>query len=266
MNDRSLTVGVLIRFSTSAKTLPAVLAALKRQTLQPDVIIGINSGSRDESPAMIQAAGGRVIDWTRRYQHSEVLNFGLRHVPTDLVLILSSHTVLESPNTLARMVDAMHDPSTACVSMKWDEDPFYSDAITWSELQTKGLKFGSIYSNSMGMIRRSLWEQCPFDQTLPTAEDYAWAVEQLKRGGVCKRLDLSFSYQRSGVNRDGDFARVAFELARRGRLRVAWLGVRGCLMQSILALLRGTRSPTTTLLRAWVKSKFGSLRYQRSSI
>ena len=32
-------VGVLIRFKNSAATLPAVLAALKAQTIQPDVVL-----------------------------------------------------------------------------------------------------------------------------------------------------------------------------------------------------------------------------------
>jgi glycosyltransferase involved in cell wall biosynthesis len=218
------TLGVLIRFSDSASTLPAVLAALKSQTLQPDVILGVNCGSTDASSAYIRATGGRIAQWTQPYAHASVLNFGLRLLPTDLVLILSSHTVLESPDTLAQMVAAMRDPAAACVSLAWDDDPFYSDAITFAELQRKGLRFGSFYSNSMGMIRRRHWQKSPFDESIPTAEDYAWAIEQLKKGHTSLRLRLPFSYRRDGTSRAGPFARVVFQLARRHSLKVTWLG------------------------------------------
>lgn len=222
-------IGVLIRFANSAKTLPEVLAALQAQTVRPDVILGVDSGSQDGSWQLIEAAGGRVVRWEQAYEHSKVLNFGLRHLETDLVLVLSSHTVLEEAETLARMVATMKDLRTACVSLKWDADPFYSEAITWQELKAKGLKFGSIYSNSMGMIRRELWQRMPFDESLDTAEDYAWAVAQLEKGHVCHRLPLPFRYQRSGHHRDFEFARMVFQLARRHRLKVAWLGVRATL-------------------------------------
>lgn len=250
-------VGVLVRFSNSAATLPGVLAALKQQTLQPDVILGVNSGSQDHSPALIHAAGGQVIHWQARYEHSKVLNFGLRHLNTDLVLIISSHTVLESPDTLARMVAAMTHERTACVSLKWDADSYYSDRIDWNELRTQGLKFGSIYSNSMGMIRRTCWEQTPFDESLPTAEDYAWSVEQLKQGHVCKRLSLPFNYRRSGSSRDGEFARITFGLARKHGLKVVWLGVKQSLFHLVRGLLESREEvgPIKSHLRAWVRSR-----------
>lgn len=234
----SPSLGVLIRFSDSAATLPAVLRALKSQTLQPDILLGINSGGTDHSPDLIRAAGGSVVDWTQPYAHSAVVNFGINLLHTDLVLILSSHTVLESSETLAQMVAAMEDPAVACVSLKWDDDPFYSDPVSWAELQEKGLRFGSIYSNSMGLIRRVFWETARFDETLPTAEDSAWAIGQLKNGHLCRRLRLPFGYRRGGVTRDADFASVTFTCARRYGLRVVWLGPIGSVKLLAQARLR----------------------------
>lgn len=255
----SLSLGVIIRFSDSSATLPAVLAALKQQTLQPDILLGVNSGGTDRSPDLIRAAGGTVADWTQPYAHAAVLNFGIRLLHTDLVLVLSSHTVLESPDTLAQMVAAMQDPAVACASAKWDDDPFYSDTVTWDELKAKGLRFGAIYSNSMGMIRRALWERFPFDESLPTSEDYEWAVRALSEGYSCRRLAFDFSYQRSGTSRDREFASVVFHIARRHRLRVTWLGVIGSikliLRQSISPTLPAARkedlAPVRARLRAW---------------
>lgn len=235
------TLGVVIRFKNSAATLPAVLEALRRQTLQPDLILGIDNQSTDGSADLLRAAGAKVIDWTERYSHPRVLNFALRHCPTDLVLVLSSHTVLRSSDAIARLVAALSDPRTACASGKWDDDPFYSDAIDWAELQGRGLKFGSIYTNSMGILRRSLWEQHSFDESLPTMEDSAWALEQVRNGHICRRVTFDFSYGRSGQERFFVFALLTFKLAARHNLRVAWLGPRQtatCLATSLANRLR----------------------------
>ena len=238
------TLAVVIRFKNSAATLPAVLAALRRQTVPPDFLLGVNNQSTDGSADLFRAAGGNVTDWTQAYHHPRVLNFALRHCPTDLVLVLSSHTVIESPDAIAQLVAAMADPRTACASAKWDDDPFYSDAIEWSELQAKGLKFGAIYSNSMGILRRSLWEQVPFDELLPTMEDGAWALEQVKRGYLCRRLRIPFAYQRGGRSRDFVFAVITFQLAARHKLRVTWLGVLGTLRLLLPALVRSLSHPS----------------------
>ncbi len=255
------TIGVLIRFKNSAATLPRVLQRLQAQTIRPLFILGVDTGSTDDSAALITQAGGRVIAWSQPYHHARVLNYGLKHLHTDLVLVLSSHTTLEDDDAVERMLAAFEDPRVACVSAKWDNDPFYSDAITWDELRAKGLKFGSIYSNSMGMIRRKSWETVPFDESLITAEDYAWAIEQLQRGHICKRLALRFGYERSGHDRTFEFAQLVFQFARRYKLRVTWLGVPRSLQQLLRALfMRQPESAPPALhyerLKAWALMRF----------
>jgi glycosyltransferase involved in cell wall biosynthesis len=217
-------LGVLIRFKNSAATLPAVLAALRKQTLQPDVMVAVDSGSSDASPALLKAAGAQIVTWSAPYHHAKVLNFGLARCPAERVLVLSSHTVLQSPNALARLHATLDDPRAACASGKWDDDSYYSDAVDWDELSRKGLKLGSVYSNSFGLLRRSFWEELPFDESLTTMEDYAWAVDQIRRGRICHRIRFDFSYQRQAESRDFLFTACAFRLAARHSLPLHWLG------------------------------------------
>jgi GT2 family glycosyltransferase len=257
---------VVIRFNNSAATLPAVIAALRRQSVQPDLVLGVNNRSTDGSAELMRAAGANIIDWTQPYHHSRVLNFALRHCPNDLVLVLSSHTVLRSSDAIEKLVAAMADPNSACASAKWDEDPFYSDTIDWEELRAKGLKFGSIYSNSMGMLRRSVWEEAPFDETLVSMEDCDWALKQVKRGYRCRRVEMDFDYQRRGNPRHYLFAVLTFQLAARHGLSVAWLGA-GTTMRKLIrkasgawfnlaANNAGEMRPLRERLLAWLTWRF----------
>lgn len=260
------TLGVIIRFKNSAATLPSVLEALKQQTMRADLILGVNNQSTDHSVELLRTAGAKVIEWTGPYHHSRVLNYAIRNCPTDFVLVLSSHTVLRSQDAIEKLIVAMADPRTACASAKWDEDPFYSDEVDWRELQDKGLKFGSIYSNSMGMLRRALWQKTPFDESMNSMEDSAWALDQLRLGMVCRRVDFRFDYQRTGRKRDYVFAITTFKLASRHGLRVAWLGLRATLVNMLRAKrnrMRGVaqRDPTETSamlmrLKAWAFWRF----------
>jgi glycosyltransferase involved in cell wall biosynthesis len=230
MNATPATIGVVIRFKDSAATLPEVLEAIQRQTRRPDRIVGVNTGASDNSAELITRAGGTVVPWTQPYHHARVLNFGISQCPTDLVLVVSSHTVLKSPDAIERLAACMEDPNTACASGRWDEDPHHRDVITIEELRGRGMKIASIYTNSMGMFRRAFWTEAPFDETLVTMEDYAWALDQAARGRVIRRIRFDYAYLRQGRPRHFTFTCIALRLARRYGLRLAWLGPRGSLM------------------------------------
>ena len=210
---------------------------MRQQSVQPDLILGVNNDSSDGSQDLMLQSGAKVVAWSAPYHHARVLNHALRSCQTDLVLVLSSHTLLRSPTAIEQLVRALDDPQTACASGKWDDDPFYSEAVNWAELKAKGIKFVSIYSNSFGMLRRRLWEGCPFDESLPTMEDYAWALEQVKRGYTCRRVKFDFKYARSGPTRYGVFAALTFRLAARHGLRVVWLGPRASVQEWLKCVL-----------------------------
>ena len=256
-------LAVIIRFKNSATTLPGVIAALKAQTVQPVRIIGVDSGCDDGSDALLSVSGATILRWSEPYHHARTLNFALETVSEKYALMLSSHTVLHAPDTLARMLAAMQEPSAACVSGKWSAHDDWSDAITFEELQRTGLRFCSIYSNSFGMIRRERWDEIKFDEQLITMEDYAWALAQVQAGHTCHRMEFPYSYQRSHKPREFAFAAITFHLAKRYGLKVGWLGWRA----SAAAILSGliASKPDTQhhigRLRAFVRATLSRGRF-----
>jgi glycosyltransferase involved in cell wall biosynthesis len=220
-------ITALIRYKNSAKTLPEVLNALQRQSLRPKKILAVDTGSTDGSTRILQESGAQILQWHDTYHHSRVLNFGLSACQTDLVLCLSSHTVMNENDTVERLAKQFENPHVCASSIKWDEDPYYSDCINWKELQEKGIKFGSIYSNSLGLIRRKVWQDYTFDESINGMEDYDWAIRQLKAGHCVARLKAPIHYQRNAHNRDMRETARTFFLADRYGLAVRWLGVSG---------------------------------------
>ena len=221
----SLSLGVLIRFHNSMETLPEVFKSLSQQTRRPDLILGMNNAASDGSAEFFKSEGGAVVDWNEPYQHGKVLNAGMDAMSTDLVMALSSHTVLEQPDVLERLASYFEDPKVACASPIWTSDDYYSSRVDWEELQTKGIKMGSIYSNSCGMLRRSSWMETPFEERFDYGmEDYIFAIERLKRGEVSVREPFEFRYLRPGRLRIYEFSSYAFSIADHYGLKPVWLG------------------------------------------
>jgi hypothetical protein len=214
-----------MRFRDSAATLPVVLDALFAQSRKPDLLIGVDNESRDGSRALLAARGAVFVDWHRPYHVSRVLNAGIAACPTDLVLVLSSHTRLPQPDTLARYEEALADPAVAAASHWSPACRRYRDRVTWSEIRAKGMTRGSIYSNSSGCLRRSCWQESPFDERIDwCAEDYEWILRQLRRGRACRLLAIERGYLRP---RTPPFihlrtARMVHAIARRHGLRTAF--------------------------------------------
>ncbi len=221
------TIGVIIRYKDSEKTLPDVLNAIQSQSVKPDKILAINNDSSDSSTDILKKQGVEIISWKETYHHAKVLNFGVRNCNCDLILILSSHTVMREPNVIERYRDSLNDEKEFCVSCKWDADTYYTDSINWDEIKEKGIKIGSIYSNSIGMFKRSYWLQYQFNEEFNGTEDYDWALFHIKNGGICKRMDFEFDYVRNRNDRIFRRNCIVRQIAKKYKIKFVWLGLPG---------------------------------------
>jgi glycosyltransferase involved in cell wall biosynthesis len=226
------TISALVRFRDDVRTLPSVLAALRDQSRKPDEIVAVDTGSRDGSADVARAAGCRIVTWDRAYDPAAVLNAGLAACRGELVLICSSHTVLEHPDSVAALAHCFEEPEVVAASFAWDRRPEPGSRIDAEALRRCGLRFGSWYSNSMGMLRRSVWERRPFTPGWPrAAEDYRWIVEVVLAGGAARRLGFPFAWLRADKPWLETY-RVAcqvFSVASRHDLPLEWKGRRGSL-------------------------------------
>jgi glycosyltransferase involved in cell wall biosynthesis len=235
------TLSVLVRFRDDADTLPAVLAALRAQDRPFDELVGVDTGCRDASADLVRAAGGRVIAWNGRYDPGAVLNAGISACRGDLVMLCSSHSVLEDPTILAALEACFDDPCVSAASLAWDGRGEPGERVDAEALRRAGLRPGSYYSNSMGMLRRSVWERRPFATGWPrAAEDFRWAVEEILDGGVVRRVRRPYRWLRESKPWAESYrvAWLTFQVARQHGLPLRWKGMRRSARALLHALAR----------------------------
>jgi glycosyltransferase involved in cell wall biosynthesis len=178
---------VIIRTKNEQAGLGATLEAVLGQNHRPHQVLVIDSGSRD-----------RTLEIARRYPvctlsippaewgYSRALNRAAAHAHGEVLVCLSAHCLPVDERWLGNLLRHFDDDRVAGVwgpqlrpgrgvppvgppIRQWPGDYGYSQRA-W------GL------SNANSALRRCLWEEFPFDESLPAAEDKAWGRTALERG------------------------------------------------------------------------------------
>ncbi len=178
---------VIIRTKNEQAGLGPTLEAVYAQAVQPLEIIVIDSGSTDATLEVARRFPVRLLTIDpSQWGYSRTLNQAAGVACGDILVCLSAHCVAVDDRWLANLVRHFDDPRVAAVwgpSVRPGRPVPPPDEAMVQEPGTYGFHnrmWG--LSNGNSAIRRDLWQQFPFDETLPAAEDKAWAREAMARG------------------------------------------------------------------------------------
>lgn len=223
-NTEPFKITVVLRSYNDAPLLPRVLASLDAQRGVELKLFVFESASTDGSKELIEAHGYDRIEHLApgSYHSSTVLNKGVSWAETELVAFVNSDAILLSDDVLFKLACALSaDPrcggafarqlprKTATAMTRLD----YYAAFDHREELGENFDYLSLVTS---MIRRSCWQENPFDPKLTYAEDYVWS-ERAKAAGWSLRyvrdaeVEHSHDYSPAEMYRRsyGDAAAVA---------------------------------------------------------
>lgn len=188
------TVSVVIRVRTSKSEILHLLKALAGQTRLPEEIVLIDSGS--SAPILDRlrglTAGGlparnqqripvRLLEIpSTSYQSARTLNQACQATRSSFMAVISQDAIPCS-QFLERLLAAFQDPSIVGVYgrqvVRDDSDPLIRKDLdkTYPARSRVQDAPDCWFVNTCSMIRRSFWEQHPFDERAGIAEDHEWA-------------------------------------------------------------------------------------------
>ncbi|MGZ3607237.1 MAG: glycosyltransferase family A protein [Syntrophales bacterium] len=162
----------LIRTFNSEKTLLSTLDSLANQSLQPNEYIFVDSGSVDGTFNLLPQ--GSIIHKFigSEFNYSEALNQGIKHVSTDYVMIISSHTLLQNCNAIEYALNVLSLNETIGAAYFCLENTGELKYVLIDKNNFNG--FNGLW-NTCSIIKMDLLKRRSFRREVFAAEDQEWA-------------------------------------------------------------------------------------------
>lgn len=179
---------IVIRAYNEARHLPRLLEGIKQQTVRDVEIILVDSGSTDDTVAVAESYGANIVRISpKEFTFGRSLNLGISVATRELVVIASAHVYPVYPDWLERLLEPFADASIGLTYGKQRG----AEISKFSEHEIFACWFPDISdlhqshpfcNNANAAIRRSLWMEHPYDETLTGLEDLAWAKWMQSQG------------------------------------------------------------------------------------
>lgn len=181
-------VSIVIRCCNEEQHIGRLLAGILEQSVADVEIIVVDSGSSDATLAIASRYPVNVCNIKREaFSFGRSLNIGCAAASADHILIASAHVYPVYKDWIVKMIEPFADPGVALVygKQRGDERTNYAEHQIFEKLFPERAPPASdayFCNNANAAIRRRLWQEQPYDETLTGLEDLAWAKAITRRG------------------------------------------------------------------------------------
>jgi glycosyltransferase involved in cell wall biosynthesis len=178
----------VIRCFNEEEHIGRLLTGVLQQTQPPGQIVVVDSGSTDATvsiasrfPVEVQTVEPESFSFGRS------LNVGCRAAKGEVVVVASAHVYPLYDTWLEELTAPFEDPQIALAygRQEGSEETKYSERrvmARWYPAQSNAHQDHPFANNANAAIRRSVWEEEPYDEDLTGLEDLAWAKRAMERG------------------------------------------------------------------------------------
>ncbi len=180
-NKTDALCSIVIRAYNEAKHIARLLDGIRQQTYPNLEVILVDSGSTDDTLAIASQYETQVVHIpSDEFTFGRSLNLGIRKAQGEFILIASAHVYPVYPDWVERLLSPFAEARIALAygKQRGNEHSHFSEAqvfLQWYPEQSSLNQPHPFCNNANAAIRRQLWEQHPYDETLTGLEDIAWA-------------------------------------------------------------------------------------------
>ncbi len=179
---------LVIRAYNEEKYIGRLLEGIRQQTLKDVEIILVDSGSTDETISVAQSFGARIVRIpSSDFTFGRSLNLGIQEATRELIVIASAHVYPVYPDWIAALLYPFQNENIALTygKQRGPETAHFSEQqiyYQWYPDVSKPRQATAFCNNANAAIRKSLWQQNPYDEALTGLEDLAWGKWAKEQG------------------------------------------------------------------------------------
>ncbi len=188
MQASSPTCSIIIRACNEQAHLGRLLDGIARQSWKDCEVILVDSGSTDSTIEIASRHEAQVVHIRpEEFTFGYSLNQGIAASHGELIVIASAHVYPVYPDWLESLLKPFSDKQVALTygkqrgnaNNKFSEQQIFHH---WYPDHSQPHQPYPFCNNANAAIRRSLWEEQRYDETLPGLEDLEWAHRIMSRG------------------------------------------------------------------------------------
>ncbi|MBI3378844.1 MAG: glycosyltransferase [Nitrospirae bacterium] len=205
-------VSIIIRTKNEERWIVPCLRSVFKQSYKDFEVILVDNESTDNTVEKASQFEITKVVRCKDYSPGLALNMGIRESRGEYIVCLSGHCIPVDDKWLYSLLRNFEDKNVAGVYGRQEPMSFTSDfdkrdlSIIFG-LDKKVQTLDSFFHNANSMIRRDLWEEVPFNETITNIEDRIWAQRMLHKGYKIIYEPEASVYHYHGVHQNGDMER-----------------------------------------------------------
>lgn len=179
---------IVIRAFNEQKHIGRLLEGINAQTIREVEVILVDSGSTDATIEVANSYGVKLVQIApTEFTFGRSLNRGMAAASHEQIVIASAHVYPVYPDWLERLLAPFSDPRVALTYGRQSGSPqskFSEQQIfqRWYPDRSVDRQEHPFCNNANAAVRRSLWENHPYDEEMTGLEDIAWGKWALSQG------------------------------------------------------------------------------------
>ena len=179
-------VSIVVRSFNEEKHIERLLLGIFEQSIFDTEVILVDSGSNDQTLSIARNYPIQIHTiQPHEFSFGGSLNVGCRAAKGEFIVLASAHVYPVYKDWLDKLIAPFSNPQVALVygKQRGNEDTKYSEHrifSKWFPHSTDLRQDHPFCNNANAAIRRAVWKQIPYDETLTALEDIDWARRALK--------------------------------------------------------------------------------------
>lgn len=202
-------ISIIIRTKNEERWIAQCLSSVFSQRYKNFEVIIVDNESSDKTLEKIKAFPVGKILTCHDYLPGKALNIGIEASTGDYIACLSGHCVAVNEFWLENLLANFDDTEVAGVygrqqPFSFTPDLDKRDLTLIFGLDRKVQRKDSFFHNANSMIRKDLWREIPFDNTVTNIEDRVWAQKMLEKNFKIIYEPLASVYHYHGIHQKGN--------------------------------------------------------------
>ena len=189
-NRKDMLISIIIRTYNEENNIGKLLTLIKQQKLSYNYeIIIVDSGSTDKTVNIAKEFNVKIIKIKpEEFSFGYSLNKGIEESVGSVCVFVSAHCFptnekwleeLVTPLLENKRIGLVYGKQRGGDTSKFSEKEIFKK---WYPDNVDGIQYHPFSNNANTAIRKNIWEECKYDETLTGLEDLDWAKKILNKG------------------------------------------------------------------------------------